>query len=87
MSKNIIVEYLLNHKLEDKMCSVPAQSKPLLDAFVKAEEALSATLSDEQKALFRTYSDVGLDYRCEQIDHTFTEGFKAGVLFGLQIKQ
>jgi len=77
MSKNIIVEYLLNGKLDEKLTNVPAQLKPLLCKMVKAEEALSATLSDEQKVLFKTYCDVGLDYRCEQIDHTFTEGFRA----------
>ena len=84
--KNIIVEYLINNKLDQKLTLIPAESMPLVTELVKAEEVLLAALSDEHKAMFKKYVDAALDYRCEQSDYYFTEGFKAGILFGLEIK-
>jgi len=85
--KNYIVEYILNGKLEEKLACVSTECKPLLDAAVKAEEEVNAILTDKQKTVFRTYCDVALDFKCQQLDHHFTEGFKAGMLMGLQIRE
>jgi len=84
--KNYIIDYLINGKLDDKLTCVSAKCKPLLDATVAAEETLNAVLTDEQKTLFKAYCEAALDFKCEQLDHHFAEGFKAGILMGLQIK-
>jgi len=84
--KNYIIDYLINGKLDDKLTCVSAECKPLLDAAVKAEETLNATLTEKQKTLFKAYCETALNFKCEQLDHHFTEGFKAGVLMGLQIE-
>ena len=85
--KNYIVEYILNGKLEEKLTCVSTCCRPLLDKAVKAEEAVNAVLTDEQKTLFRAYCNATLDFKCQQLDHHFTEGFKAGMLMGLQIRE
>jgi len=85
--KNYIIEYFINGKLDQILTCVSAECKPLLDAAVNAEEAVNSILTDKQKAVFRVYCDVALDFKCQQLDHHFTEGFKAGMLMGLQIRE
>ena len=82
--KNIIANYLLHGELCKKISDT--ECKSLLLNLTEAEEELIASLSETQKTIYNRYSDAAANFRLEEIDTHFSEGFKAGALFGLQIK-
>lgn len=87
MSKNIIVDYLLHGELDLKMSRATDESVRLIGIVSDAYDALLAVLTDEQKALLEKFKSALEDHQCEEVDHFFAEGFKAGVLMGLEMKK
>ena len=85
-NKNIIAAYLLDGELAQRLAIVPDEHIPKRNAMIEAQEALEEVLTDNQQPLFDKYHDSVMEYRDSMEQHHFTEGFKAGLLFGLQTK-
>ena len=83
--KNIIAKYLAHGELSDKLIKLNADCKLLLNNASKFGDDLLASLSGQQKILFEKYCYASNHYIAEENDIRFTEGFKAGILFGLQL--
>jgi len=83
---NIIAKYLMEGELAQKIAIVPKELIPMRDAMLDTLIKLEAILSDEKKVLLDKYYDCMNNYRDAMEQHHFSEGFKAGILFGLEVK-
>lgn len=86
MSKNIIVDYLLHGELDLKMSRATDECVRLIGIVSDAYDALLAALTEEQKVLLEKFKSALEDHQCEEVDNFFAEGFKAGMLVGMEIK-
>ena len=85
--KNIIVAYLLEEELAQKMAVVPKELIPIRNAMLDAGKALEDSLTDKQKVLLEIYYNSTIEYRNAQEQYHFSEGFKAGMLFSKEINK
>jgi len=83
---NIIAKYLMEGELVEKLAIVPDELIPMRNAMIDAQKALENALSTKLQPLFNKYHDCIMEYKDAMEQHHFSEGFKAGLLFGLQIK-
>ena len=51
------------------------------------DEELCKMLNEEQKNLLKKFQDALDDHNFEECMNYFTEGFKAGMLFGIKAKE
>jgi len=83
---NIIAKYLMEGELVEKLATVPEELIPMRNAMIDGQKALEDVLTEEQKPLFDKNYDCTMEYKDAMEQHHFSEGFKAGLLIGLQIK-
>jgi len=84
---NIIAKYLMEGELVEKLAIVPKELILMRNAMIDSQKALEDVLTNNQKALFDKNYDRTMEYRDAMEQHHFSEGFKAGILFGLQIQE
>lgn len=77
--------YLGDIRPGERSCHHSRQYGKALDEIVKAEEALSATLSEEQKKLFESFTDAQREISILTDAETFTYSFKLGAKIILDV--
>jgi len=87
MPKNIIADYLLNAALDLKLTKDTDEANRLISIVCEIYEEFVALLSPEQKLLYEKYCNAKDDYTDAVLNRHFSEGFKAGILFGMEIKE
>ncbi len=75
MSKNYIVDFLLESKLELKLSQNTDEEQRLIVIVCDLHDELSALLTPEQKILFDRYIEAKADYHSEALKNHFSEGF------------
>lgn len=87
MNRQIILKYLLEGEL-DRLLSTPnPKLSKLMGEVIASYDALTAALSKEQVALADNYKDALDAYHAEEILHTITESFLAGMQFAFALKK
>ena len=87
MDRQNILKYLLEGEL-DKLLSIPnPKLSELMGEVINTYEALTGALTTEQVALTDNYKDALDTYHAEEILHTITESFLAGMQFALALKR
>jgi len=85
--KNYIIDYLLTEELERKVYALTPKLSESLDNVIADKVAFTATLTKKQKELFDKSSNSEAAHHLKQTEHYFTEGFKSGILIGLQVAE
>jgi len=86
MDRQIVLKYLLDGEL-DRLLSTPnATLSKLMGEVINTYESLTAALTSEQVTLADNYKDALDSHHAEEILHTITESFLAGMNFALALK-
>jgi len=87
MDRQIILKYLLEGEL-DRLLSIPNVTlSKLMGEVVSTYDSLTTALSKEQIALADNYKDALDAHHAEEILHTITEIFLAGMQFAFALKK
>lgn len=84
MRKSVILE-MFNGERGDCQDMMPTQIQlDLMEKIGGYELLLREALSKEQFSLFQSFHDAKNDLECESVDTHYLEGFKLGLLIGIE---
>lgn len=79
--KHSIIDYILHNDETHDEVRESKEYRRVSDKRFEIYEALSESLTDEQKKMFEEFENLGTDEECMRCDEYFKLGLKIGVRF------
>ena len=87
MNDNIIIRYLMDGEIDEKLSHDTPELNRLIGIVSDAYDELVKALDENQKKLLDKFKDSLEAYNCEEVDRYFVEGFIAGINIGFASKE
>jgi hypothetical protein len=87
MDRSVILKYLLDGELDRLLSQPNAKMSEFMNKVIESYETLSGQLSDEHLTILDEYKERLDAHHAEEILHTITESFLAGMNFALALKK
>ena len=86
MDRQIVLKYLLDGELDRLLSQPNAKISELMGKVIETYETLAAQLDEKHLVMLDQYKEHLDAYHAEEILHTITESFLAGMNFALALK-
>lgn len=84
MKNSIIEDIYFGRRGSDVVLKTTEKTKKLMNEAIEYEDSFKKVLSAEQLSLFERYISSVIDLKVEELCVHYTEGFKLGLLVGIQ---